>query len=281
MTALILEGGGMRGLFTAGALDAFLDAGIKIPRCYGVSAGACNATSYYTGQRGRSRAVNVNYVNDKRYVSWENLLERGSMFSEEMMFHTIPEKLLPFDYDKYRSVNPDSWAVCTSLLSGRAVYLRVPADLREEYRPVLASMSLPLVSKPVRYKGDLLLDGGVADSIPAARAIRDGANKLVIILTQHDGYVKHQEKLLPMYRVWYHDYPSFIRTASRRHIVYNQTLALIRQLEKEGKAIVIRPPQPVEISRVEKDVRKLNALYQEGYNAAFAKAGAIREFLGE
>lgn len=134
MTALILEGGGMRGLFTAGALDAFLDADIKIPRCYGVSAGACNAISYYTGQRGRSRAVNVNYVNDKRYVSWENLLDGGSMFSEEMMFHTIPEKLLPFDYDKYRDVNPDSWAVCTSLLSGRAVYIRVPADLREEYR---------------------------------------------------------------------------------------------------------------------------------------------------
>lgn len=198
MTALILEGGGMRGLFTAGALDAFLDADIKIPRCYGVSAGACNAISYYTGQRGRSRAVNVNYVNDKRYVSWENLL-----------------------------------------------------------------------------------DGGVADSIPAAKAIKDGADKLVIILTQHDGYQKQQEKLLPMYRVWYHDYPSFVRTASRRHIVYNQSLELIRQLEKEGKAIVIRPPRPVEISRVEKDVRKLNALYQEGYNAAFAKADAIREFLGE
>ena len=187
MTALILEGGGMRGLFTSGALDAFLDADIQIPRCYGVSAGACNAISYYTGQRGRSRAININYVNDKRYVSWENLLDGGCIFSEEMMFHTIPEKLLPFDYDRYRAVNPDSFAVCTSLLSGRPVYIRVPADLRAEYRPILASMSLPLVSRPVEYNGDLLLDGGVADSIPVARGCKDGAGKRVIILTQHDG----------------------------------------------------------------------------------------------
>ena len=281
MTALILEGGGMRGLFTSGALDAFLDADIQIPRCYGVSAGACNAISYYTGQRGRSRAININYVNDKRYVSWENLLDGGCIFSEEMMFHTIPEKLLPFDYDRYRAVNPDSFAVCTSLLSGRPVYIRVPADLRAEYRPILASMSLPLVSRPVEYKGDLLLDGGVADSIPVARALKDGTDKLVIILTQHDGYQKQAEKMLPMYRIWYHDYPSFIRAISRRHIVYNQSLELIRQLEQQGKAVVIRPPQPVDISRIEKDTRKLNALYQQGYNTATAKIAELREFLGQ
>jgi predicted patatin/cPLA2 family phospholipase len=265
MTGLVLEGGGMRGLFTAGVLDAFLDRGIGFDRIYGVSAGACNMISYITGQRGRSRAVNVDFVNDKRYMSWDNLLRTGSLFGEEMMFHTIPNDYLPFDYDRYQELQPDAWAVCTSLLSGRAVYLRVPYDLRNEYQPILASMSLPLISKPVPYHGDLLLDGGIADPIPVKRALTDGCERPVIVLTRELGYQKQPESTLKLSRAVYHRYPTFVRTIQKRHIVYNDTLSYIRQLEEEGRAVVIRPPHPVGISRTEKDTGKLDALYREGY----------------
>lgn len=280
MTGLVLEGGGMRGLFTAGVLDAFLDENIMTDRTYGVSAGACNMISYFTGQRGRSRAVNVNYVNDKRYMSWENLLRTGSLFGEEMMYHTIPTELLPFDYEKYQEVKPDAWAVCTSVLSGRPVYIRVPYDLRKEYQPILASMSLPLVSKPVPYNGDLLLDGGIADPIPAKRAIEDGCEKLIIVLTRELGYVKQPEATLKLSKAVYHKYPSLIRALEKRHKVYNAELEYVRQLEEEGKAVIIRPPHPVDISRTEKDTKKLNALYQEGYTETIDQIGNIRTLLG-
>lgn len=280
MTGLVLEGGGMRGLFTAGVLDAFLDENIKADRTYGVSAGACNMISYFTGQRGRNRAVNVGFINDKRYMSWENLLRTGSLFGEEMMYHTIPEELLPFDFDKYQEVKPDAWAVCTSVLSGRAVYIRVPYDLKNQYQPILASMSLPLVSKPVPYNGDLLLDGGIADPIPAQKAIKDGCEKLIIVLTRQLGYIKQPESTLKLSKAVYRKYPSLIRALEKRHKVYNKELEYVRELEKEGKAVVIRPPHPVDISRTEKDTKKLNALYQEGYREAIDQIEKIRALLG-
>lgn len=279
MTGLVLEGGGMRGLFTAGVLDAFLDENIWADRTYGVSAGACNMISYFTGQRGRSRAVNVNFVNDKRYMSWENLLRTGCLFGEEMMYHTIPEELLPFDYEKYQEIKPDAWAVCTSVLSGRPVYIRVPYDLRKEYRPILASMSLPLVSKPVPYNGDLLLDGGIADPIPAKRAMKDGCEKLIIVLTRELGYQKKPESTLKLSRAVYHQYPSLIRALEKRHQIYNEELQYVQQLEQEGKAVVIRPPHPVDIARTEKDTKKLNALYQEGYTETMDHIEKIRALL--
>lgn len=280
MNALVLEGGGMRGLFTAGALDALMDHRIYIDRCYGVSAGACNMISYYSGQRGRSRRVNVDYAGDKRYMSWDNFFKTGSLFSEEMMYHTIPETLLPFDYDAYQKANPEAYAVATSMLSGRPVYLRVPADLRKDYKPILASMSLPLISTPVKINGDLLLDGGLADPIPAEKALKDGCGKLLIVLTRQKGYVKSPESTLALSKIWYHDYPSLLRTMERRHTIYNAETAFVEKLEAEGKAIVIRPPHPVDVGRTEKDPRKLDALYAEGYNETCAAIGRIRELLG-
>ena len=280
MIAMVLEGGGMRGLFTAGALDALMDHGIKIGRCYGVSAGACNMISYYSGQRGRNRKVNVTFAGDKRYMSWGNLIREGGYFSEEMMFHKIPEKLLPFDYEAYRKADPDCYAVATSMLSGHPVYLKLPADLKTGYKPILASMSLPLISTPVKLNGDLLLDGGLADPIPAEKALKDGCGKLLIVLTRQKGYVKSPESTLALSKIWYHDYPSLLRTMERRHTVYNAETAFVETLEAEGKAVVIRPPRPVEVGRTEKDPRKLDALYAEGYNETCAAIGKIRELFG-
>lgn len=278
MIAMVLEGGGMRGLFTAGALDALMDHGIKIGRCYGVSAGACNMISYYSGQRGRNRKVNVTFAGDKRYMSWGNLIREGGYFSEEMMFHKIPEKLLPFDYEAYRKADPDCYAVATSMLSGHPVYLKLPADLRTGYKPILASMSLPLISTPVKLNGDLLLDGGLADPIPVQKALADGCDRLLVILTRQKGYRKGKESTLSLSRIAYRNYPSLLRTMERRPEIYNHETAYVEALEAEGRAIAIRPAGPVEVGRTEKDVRRLDALYAEGYNETCAKIGQIRAF---
>lgn len=276
MTGLVLEGGGMRGLFTAGVLDCLLDQKIFIPYCIGVSAGACNMTGYYSGQRKRSCRVNTEFVNDKRYMSWENFIRTGSLFSEEMMFHTIPEKLLPFDYDAYEKSGCQCYAVAASCLTGKPVYLPV-TDLRHDYQPVLASMSLPLISKVVRYKGDELLDGGICDPIPAKRALKD-CDRLVIVLTRQDGFVKKPESTLKLSRILYRHYPKLIRVLEQRHEIYNGQLAFVRQLEEEGRAVVIRPAAPVAIGRTEKDVAKLEALYEEGYKQAMEKIDSVRAF---
>ena len=276
MTGLVLEGGGMRGLFTAGVLDCLMDEEVWIPWCVGVSAGACNMLGYYSRQKGRSYHVNVDYVGDRRYMSWGNFIRTGSYFSEEMMFHTIAEELLPFDYDAYAQSGARCLAAATSCLTGKAVYLPV-TDLRKEYRPVLASMSLPLISKVVEFRGDELLDGGIADPIPAARALEE-CDRLVIVLTREDGFVKKPESTLKLSEVLYRKYPALLRALRKRHEVYNGELELVRQLEAEGKAVVIRPLEPVTIGRTEKDTAKLDALYRQGYAQAKAQIGQIREF---
>ena len=278
MNGLVLEGGGMRGLYTAGVLDAFLDAGIAFDYVIGVSAGACNAVSYLTGQRGRNYHVNIDYINDKRYMSVQNFLKDGCLFSEEMMFHKIPKELLPFDYEAFRQSKVSFVACCTSCLTGKPVYHRVD-DLEADYKPVLASMSLPLVSKMVSYHGDLLLDGGMADPIPVEKALHDGCDKLVAVLTREKGYRKEPESTLKVAKVFYRKYPKLVKAIADRHILYNAQLDLCRKLEEEGRAIVINPDEKVSIKRTEKDVQKLDALYHLGYKDAKRQADAIKVFL--
>ena len=278
MNGLVLEGGGMRGLYTAGVLDAFLDAGIAFDYVIGVSAGACNAVSYLTGQRGRNYHVNIDYINDKRYMSVQNFLKDGCLFSEEMMFHKIPKELLPFDYEAFRQSKVSFVACCTSCLTGKPVYHRVD-DLEADYKPVLASMSLPLVSKMVSYHGDLLLDGGMADPIPVEKALHDGCDKLVAVLTREKGYRKSPESTLKLAKVFYRKYPKLVKAIADRHILYNAQLDLCRKLEEEGRAIVINPDEKVSIKRTEKDVQKLDALYHLGYKDAKRQADAIKVFL--
>lgn len=278
MNGLVLEGGGMRGLYTAGVLDAFLDAGITFDYVIGVSAGACNAVSYLTGQRKRNYHVNIDYINDKRYMSVGNFLRDGCLFSEEMMFHTIPKELVPFDYEAFRQSKVPFIACCTSCLTGKPVYYRV-TDLEADYKPVLASMSLPLVSKMVSYHGDLLLDGGMADPIPAEKALKDGCDKLVVVLTREKGYRKESESTLKLAKVLYRKYPKLIKALAQRHNVYNAQLDLCRELEDEGRAMVINPDEKVCIKRTEKDTDKLKALYHLGYDDAARRADAIKAFL--
>lgn len=278
MNGLVLEGGGMRGLYTAGVLDLFLDRDIVFDYVIGVSAGACNAVSYLTGQRKRNYHVNIDYINDKRYMSIQNFLKDGCLFSEEMMFHTIPKELLPFDYEAFRQSKVPFIACCTSCLTGKPVYHRV-TDLKADYKPVLASMSLPLVSKMVSYHGDLLLDGGMADPIPVEKALRDGCDKLVVVLTREKGYRKTPENTLKLAKVLYRKYPKLVKAIAERHNIYNAQLDLCRELEDQGRAIVINPDEKVCIKRTEKDTEKLDALYRLGYDDANRQAAVIEAFL--
>lgn len=278
MNGLVLEGGGMRGLYTAGVLDLFLDEGIVFDTVIGVSAGACNAVSYLTGQRMRNYHVNVDYVNDKRYMSARNFLTGGCLFSEEMMFHTIPKELLPFDYEAFRRSTVPFIACSTSCLTGKPVYYQVN-DLEADYKPVLASMSLPLVSKMVSYHGDLLLDGGMADPIPVEKALKDGCDKVVVVLTREKGYRKEPENTLKLAKIKYRKYPKLVKAIAERHNVYNAQLDLCRKLSDEGRAIVINPDEKVCIKRTEKDTAKLDALYHLGYKDAKRQAEAIKTFL--
>lgn len=278
MNGLVLEGGGMRGLYTAGVLDLFLDRGIVFDYVIGVSAGACNAVSYLTGQRKRSYHVNIDYVNDKRYMSVKNFLKDGCLFGEEMMFHTIPEELLPFDYEAFCK-SPVKFLSCsTSCLTGKPVYHQV-ADLKKDYTPVLASMSLPLVSRMVAYQGDLLLDGGMADPIPVNKALQDGCDKLVVVLTRERGYRKTPESTLKLAKIVYRKYPKLVKALKERHTIYNAQLDLCDKLQREGRAIVLCPEEKVTIKRTEKDVQKLDALYRSGYTEAQKQAKKLEAFL--
>lgn len=278
MKGLVLEGGGMRGVYTAGVLDFFLDNNIEFDNVYGVSAGAANACSYLSKQRGRALRVDVDYLEDKNYASVYSLIKTGDFFGAKMCYDTIPNKLNPFDYDEYSRFKGDFYATVTNCTTGKAEYKKVK-DLKKEMAYVRASCSLPLMAREVMINDKPYLDGGISDSIPILKARKDGNKKNVIILTRDITYRKKKNELMPLLKLRYRKYPEFIKTMARRHLVYNKTLDYIRKLEKSGKIFVIRPTRPVSIGRLEKDRDKLLALYEEGYKDAKANYGKLKEYL--
>ena len=275
---LILEGGGMRGIYTAGVLDLFLDHGLEFGHIYAVSAGVCHACSYLSRQRGRAFRVGTEYLEDKRYCSVHSLLTTGDIFGAEMCYDLIPNQLDPYDYETYDRYAGEFRAVITNCDTGQAEYPRL-RDLHTDIQVVRASSSLPLVSRMVDIKGQQYLDGGIADSIPLARSIRDGNKKNVVILTRAEGYRKKPNKAMAAIRLEYRKYPHLVEAIATRHERYNQTLGLIAEQEGNGSAFVIRPQTPPDIGRVEKDLEKLKKLYQQGYDQAREALPALMEFL--
>lgn len=275
---MVLEGGGMRGVYTAGVLDFFMDKNFYPDGVIGVSAGACHATSYLSKQRGRNFRVNTKYLNNKEYLSLTSLIKTGSLFGMEFMFHRIPEELEPYDYETFNRSNIEYIAVSTDMETGKPFY-KVIKDAKHDIDYIQASSSLPLLSRPVEREGRKLLDGGVGDSIPISYMVNHGYDKNIVVLTQCADYRKGKNNLLPIIRHNYKKYPKFVEALADRHIRYNKTLDELKQLEKEGKAFVIRPSNPVTISRVEKNVEKLQALYEEGYNDALRQYQAMKEYL--
>ena len=278
--SLILEGGGMRGVYTAGVLDCFLDHAITFPACYAVSAGACHACSYLSGQRGRGFATNVDYLQDRHYCSVYSLLTTGDLFGADMLYNRIPNELHPYDYAAFDRNPCRFYAVVTNCRSGRAEYLRV-RDMRRDIVAVRASSSLPMVSRMVSIGGKPYLDGGIADPIPLRKAMADGFRKHVAVLTQHDGYQKQPNELLPLLRARYAHYPKLLEALRTRHSLYNETLRLIRREQQAGRVFVLQPRQPVQFRRIEKDRTKLTALYNQGYEDAERNCAALLQFLGQ
>lgn len=277
---LILEGGGMRGVYTAGALDFFMDADVWLSHCYGVSAGAVNATNYLSKQRGRTFRISANYINDKRYFSVNNLLTTGDMFGADFLYNRIPNELDPFEYDAFEKSDSHMTAVVTNVVTGKSEYKPI-TNLRREMQWLRASCSLPLLSKIVKLDGGHYLDGGISDSIPLAKSIQDGNRKNIVILTQHDGYRKQPEGATAwLGSLLYKKYPKTLKAGKERHLMYNHQLDLVAEQERLGNALVICPKAPVNIGRAEKDIKKLTALYEQGYADAKNKQEQIMGFLG-
>lgn len=277
---MVLEGGGMRGVYTAGVLDFFMDHDFYPDGVIGVSAGACHATSYLSKQRGRNYRVNTKYLSNKEYLSLTSLIKTGSLFGMEFMFHKIPEELEPYDYATFDQSNIEYIAVSTDMETGKPFY-KVIQDAKKDIDYIQASSSLPLLSRPVELEGRKLLDGGVGDSIPISYMVNRGYDKNIAVLTQCADYRKGKNNLLPIIRHNYKKYPKLVEALADRHIRYNQTLDELTKLEKEGKAFVIRPSKPVTISRVEKNLEKLQALYEEGYEDAKRQYEDMQAYLAK
>ncbi|MEG0520522.1 MAG: patatin family protein [Erysipelotrichaceae bacterium] len=261
---LILEGGGMRGVYTSGVLDYLMEHNIYTDGVIGVSAGSCHATSYISKQYKRNFRVNTKYLKDKRYLSFSSLMKTGSLFGMEMLFDEIPNKLDLYDYDAFNNRTCEFIVTSTNIETGEPDY-KVVTDMMKDTPYLQGSCSLPLMARIVEVDGKKLLDGGCSDSIPIQFMRKRGYEYNIVVLTQNETYRKGKNNLLPMIRHNYKEYPNLVKDLETRHIRYNKTLDELNALEKQGHTFIIRPSLPVNISRMEKNLDKLNALYELGY----------------
>lgn len=266
-TGLVLEGGGMRGVFTCGVLDYMMDNGIWFSYGVGVSAGACNGLSYMSRQRGRAKFSNIDLLDKYHYIGIKHLWSKHSILDQELLYEHFPKEILPYDYEAYAK-NPARFEmVTTSCLTGRACYLEEKHDPQRIIAIAKASSSLPYVCPIAYVDGEPMLDGGIVDSIPVMRAIEQGYEKNVVVLTRNRGY-REKGKDIKIPKFIYKRYPRMRVALSKRLRAYNEQLELVERLEDEGKITVIRPFKPLEVDRIETDIKKLTDLYEEGYACA-------------
>ena len=263
-TGLVLEGGGMRGVFTSGVLDAFMKHGVYFRHVVAVSAGACNGMSYISRQPRRARLSNIDFLTQYGYIGWRHLLKQGCIFDQELLYDKFPNEYIPFDFDTFFQRSATFEMVTTNCLTGQAEYLTESKDRQRSLDIVRASSSLPYVSKIVMVDGIPMLDGGIVDSIPVMRAIETGHPQNVVILTRNKGYrSKERDRKIPPFV--YKKYPRLRVALSHRVAAYNEQLELVERLEELGKVVCIRPQRPMEVGRMEKDIGRLERLYQEGF----------------
>lgn len=277
---LVLEGGGMKGVYTAGVLDFFLDKGISFQSCYGVSAGACALCSFLSGQRGRAYHVTVDYLEDKNYCGIYSLLKTGDLFGADMCYHRIPDELYPYDYRTFNKYQGTFYSVVTNIQTGRPEYIPIK-DMKRDIDAVRASASLPLVSRNVRWKDGLYLDGGISDAIPVERSVKDGNRKNVVVMTKEAGYRRQPSSMLPVFKLRYKKYPKVYELMKNRHNSYNKTLDFIAKQVDAGNIFLIQPKIKSDVGRIEKNKGKLKALYEEGYQDAFDCYKDLITFLGK
>ena len=279
-TALILEGGGMRGLYTAGILDILMKNDIYTDVAVGVSAGALFGINYKSKQIGRVLRYNLKYAGNPSYTGWKSLLKTGNLMNKKFWFEDIPFKLDPMDCETYRNNKTEFHAVVTNLQNGKAEYKSIYDLENEECMEYLrASGSLPFCSRPVIVNGIPYLDGGIADNIPLKEYFENGYEKAIVVLTRPANYRKkggiHGAAL------FYKKYPEFVKTLSDRNRVYNEQCAYVEKLEKEGKIVVIRPSKFIDISRTETDRNIMQQMYDLGIKDAENKLNMIIDYLNK
>lgn len=266
-SGLILEGGGMRGVFTCGVLDSLMDRGIRFPYTIGVSAGACNGLSYLSRQRGRAKYSNIDLLEKHRYIGLKHLILKGNIMDFDLLFEEFPNRILPYDYAAYASTEERYEMVTTDCQTGEPCYWEEKHSPERIIEIVRASSSLPFVCPIAHVDGRPMLDGGIADSIPLERARALGFDKNVVVLTRNKGYRKPEKPTLVPFP-FYRKYPALREAIARRNHLYNEQIAWVEALERRGELTVIRPQEPITIGRLERDTRKLLNLYEEGYRLA-------------
>ena len=278
-TGLILEGGAMRGLFTAGVMDVLMENGVEFDGAIGVSAGAAFGVNYKSKQIGRVLRYNTKFVRDKRYCGVRVLLKTGNIYSTEFCYKEVPLVHDPFDFDTFEKNPMEFYVVATDVETGRAVYHRYGGRDDHGFDWIRASASMPLVSRMVEIDGQRLLDGGISDSIPVKFFESIGYTKNIAVLTQCRGFQKKKNEAMPLVKLKYRKYPKLIETLANRHIIYNDTLVYIEEKEARGELFVIRPPHELPVSRVEKDPKKLKAAYEIGRKTAEKYLPDIKAYL--
>ena len=278
-TGLIMEGGAMRGMFTCGVLDVLMENGVRFDGAAGISAGAVFGCNFKSGQIGRAVRYNKKYSRDPRYCSFRSLIKTGALYGVDFCYHEIPEKLDPFDYKTFSEDPTEFYVGAMDIETGRCVYHKCTDCGETDMEWMRGSASLPLVSRPVEVSGYKLLDGGIVDPVPYRFMEYKGYDRNVIILTQPKGYKKQPDRTLPLVRAKLRRYPEVIKAMRIRHIRYNRQMKAIDQREEDGAALVIRPPEPLAVSRTEKDPEELERVYQIGRAEAEKRLDEIKKFL--
>ena len=276
---LVLEGGAMRGLYTAGVLDVFLDNNIKVDGIIGVSAGVLFGVNYLSKQKGRAIRYNKKFAKDKRYMGMRSFLTTGNIINKDFAYYEIPTKLDIFDEETFEKSDTDFWATVTNIETGEAEYIKLekPIDQMEVLR---ATSAMPLVSKIVEWDNKKYLDGGVSDSIPVEKCKSMGYGKIIVVLTRTIEYRKKKANSL-LAKVKYKEYPKLIETMENRYKKYNETVEKIIDMENKKEIFVIRPSKDLKIKRIEKDVDKLQAMYDLGVSDCKKQLEDLKEYIGE
>ncbi len=278
-TGLVLEGGGMRGLFSAGVMDVMMEHGIRFDGIVGVSAGATFGCNYKSHQPGRVLRYNIRFKDDPRYMGLRSLLRTGDLVGAEFSYHTMPNELDVFDRETFRNDPTEFHVVCTDVETGEPVYHRIDEMEDEGLDWIRASASMPLVSRPVALDGRLLLDGGISDSIPLRYFQGLGFDRNVVILTQPKGYFKRRTKLMPLFHLFMRRYPAIVRAMGRRHLMYNDELSYLSEQERRGNILLICPQETLPIGRTEQKEEKMRRVYGMGRQKGLEMIQTIRDFL--
>lgn len=265
---LVLEGGGMRGVYTAGVLEYFNEHEVIFPYIVGVSAGACHAASYISRQKGRNKKVTIDLVDHPNYLSYKNYFRNKELFGMDFIFNEIPNNIIPFDYETFHQSKQKFYIGTTDCHTGKSIFVEKNSCADKINLILKASSSLPLVAPMVTHNDLTLLDGGISNPIPIDKSERDGNKKNVVILTRNEGYQKKPQKFTWYLRKKYKEYPNLIHKMNTRHETYNSSIHYIETQEKAGNVFVFRPSKPLQVGRIERDKEKLNDLYELGYQDA-------------